>query len=111
MASIREKIEREVAGWGGVEERPHRYGGVEFRVRGHEIGHLHGSRLADLPFPVRMRKELVAAGKAQLHHVLPEAGWVSYPIRDERDVAGVLELFRLNYERLTARGGDRKETA
>ena len=57
-------------------------------MRGHEIGHLHGSRLADLPFPVRMRKELVAAGKARLHHVLPETGWVSYPIRGEEDVEG-----------------------
>ena len=104
MASIGENIEREVAGWEGVEARPHRFGGVEFRVRGHEIGHLHGSRLADLPFPVRMRKELVAAGKARLHHVLPETGWVSYPIRGEEDVEGALELFRLNYERLTGRG-------
>jgi hypothetical protein len=104
MTSIREKIEGEVAGWEGVEARPHRFGGVEFRVRGHEIGHLHGSRLADLPFPVRMRKELVAAGKARLHHVLPETGWVSYPIRGEEDVEGALELFRLSYERLTARG-------
>jgi Family of unknown function (DUF5519) len=39
-----------------------------------------------------------------LHHVLPETGWVSYPIRDEEDVVGALELFRLNYERLTGRG-------
>jgi hypothetical protein len=46
---------------------------------------------------------LVAAGKAQLHHVLPQTGWVSYPIRGEEDVEGALELFRLNYERLTAR--------
>jgi luciferase-like monooxygenase len=103
MTSIRERIEREVAGWPGVEEKPHRFEGVEFRVRGHEIGHLHGSRLADLPFPVRMRKELVAAGKAQLHHVLPQTGWVSFSIRGEEDVEGALELFRLNYERLTAR--------
>ena len=42
MASIRETIEREVTGWPGVEERRHRFGGVEFRVNGHEIGHLHG---------------------------------------------------------------------
>ena len=111
MASIAERIEREVTGWPGVEARPHRFGGVEFRVRGHEIGHLHGSWLADLPFPVRIRKELVAAGKAQLHHVLPQTGWVSYVIRGEEDVEGVLELFRLNYERLTARGGERRETA
>ena len=107
MTSTREKIEREVTGWPGVEGRPHRFGGVEFRVNGHEIGHLHGSRLADLPFPVRVRRELVAAGKAQLHHVLPQTGWVSYPIRQPEDVDGALELFRLNYERLTARKKDR----
>ena len=44
MASIRERIEREVTGWPEVEEKPHRFDGVEFRVNGHEIGHLHGGR-------------------------------------------------------------------
>ena len=80
-------------------------GGVEFRVNGHEIGHLHGERLADLPFPVRMREELVGAGEAQVHHVLPQTGWVSYRIRQPEDVEGALELFRKNYARLTARKG------
>ena len=107
MASIRENIEREVKGWPGVEARVHRFGGVEFRVNGHEIGHLHGDRMADLPFPVRMRKELVGSGKAQLHHVLPQTGWVSYYLRGEEDVAGALDLFRQNYDRLTARTGAR----
>ena len=105
MASIRDSIVSEVIGWPGVEERAHRFGGVEFRVNGHEIGHLHGDRLADLPFPVRMRKELVASGRARVHHVMPESGWVSYLIRGEEDVAGALELFRKNYDRLTARKG------
>ena len=105
MTNAGEKIGREVVGWSGVEERPHRFGGREFRVNGHEIGHLHGDRLADLPFPVRVREELVAAGKAREHHVLPRTGWVSYQIRAEEDVAGALELFRRNYERLTARKG------
>ena len=103
MASIRGRIEREVRGWPGVDEKPHRFNGVEFRVNGHEIGHLHGERWVDLPFPVRMRKELVALGEAQLHHVVAQTGWVSYPIRGEEDLGGALELFRLNYERLTAR--------
>ena len=104
MAGIRDEIVDEVTGWPGVEERAHRVGGVEFRVNGHEIGHLHGDRLADLPFPVRVREELVASGKARRHHVMPETGWVSYPIRGREDVAGALELFRKNYDRLTARG-------
>ena len=103
MGSVRERIEGEVAGWPGVEARPHRFDGVEFRVRGHEIGHLHGDSLADLPFPKRVREKLVAEGKARLHHVLPETGWASYPIRGPEDVEGALELFRLNYERLVSR--------
>jgi hypothetical protein len=103
MAGFGEIIGSEVAGWPGVEERAHRFGGREFRVNGHEIGHLHGDRLADLPFPVKVREELVASGKARVHHVMPQTGWVSYPIRQPEDVAGALELFGRNYERLTAR--------
>lgn len=107
MVGIKESIEREVMGWPGVEARAHRFGGVEFRVNGHEIGHLHGERMVDLPFPVRMRKELVEAGKAREHHVLPQTGWVSYRIRQPEDVPGAIDLFRKNYERLTARKGAR----
>jgi len=93
------RIEREVASWPGVAVEPHRFGGIEFKVGRRELGHLHGSRLADLPFPVKIREQLVAAGKAQLHHVMPESGWVSFYMRDADDVAAVVELFRLNYER------------
>jgi len=97
-----QRIRREVLGWPGVEEAPHRFGGVEFRLGRREIGHLHGDRLADLPFPVRVREELVREGRAVPHHVLPESGWVSYPIRGEADVPGALALFRLSYERAVA---------
>jgi hypothetical protein len=34
--------------------------------------------LADLPFPGRIRQELVAAGQASPRHILPKSGWVSY---------------------------------
>ena len=109
MASLRELVEEEVSGWPGVEARPHRFGGVEFRVRGHEIGHLHRSRLVDLPFPVRVRKELVAEGRAQPHHLLPQTGWVSYYPSGAEDASAVVELFRLNYERLMERSRNKAE--
>ncbi len=102
MDTIAKMIEREVLSWPEVTAVPHRFGGTEFRVKDHEIGHLHGNRLADLPFPVRMRKELVKAGRASPHHVLPDTGWVSYHIRGVEDVPAVVELFRLNYDRLMA---------
>ncbi len=101
MESIAIQIEREVLSWPNVTARPHRFGGVEFHVNQHEIGHLHGDRLADLPFPVRLRRELVAGGRASPHHILPDTGWVSYYIRSAADLAGAIALFRLNYDRLT----------
>jgi hypothetical protein len=78
-------------------------------VSGHEIGHLHGSRMADLPFPVRMRKELVAEGKAEPHHLFPQTGWVSYHPRGPEDALAVVELFRLNYEHLVQRSKKKAE--
>src|SRR5262249_18534616 len=101
--SIASRIAREVGSWRGVTLAPHRFGGVEFRVGRRELGHLHGSRLADLPFPVAVRDELLLAGRAEPHHVLPRSGWVSRRIRGEADVADVIALFRLNYERVSAR--------
>ena len=94
------QIEHAVTSWPGVTVSPHRFGGIEFRVGRRELGHLHGDRLADLPFPVRVREQLVAAGKAERHHVLPESGWVTIRLRRREDVATAIELFRLNYERV-----------
>src|SRR5688572_7679511 len=97
--SVAETIRDELVSWDGVTAEPHRFGGVEFLLGRRELGHLHGDRLADLPFPRRVRDELVEAGRAQPHHVLPDSGWVSVRIADTQDVANVIELFRLSYER------------
>jgi hypothetical protein len=97
--SIEQQIVGEISAWPGVTVAPHRFGGVEFRVGRRELGHLHGSRWADLPFPVRVRDELIAAGKAERHHVLPETGWVTARIRTAEDVERIVDLFRMNYER------------
>jgi Family of unknown function (DUF5519) len=97
--SIHDLIVREVSSWPGVTTCRHRFGGTELRCGHRELGHLHGSRLADLPFPLLVRDELVANGRAEVHHVHPESGWVSYFIQNADDVARVVTLFRLNYER------------
>ncbi len=89
---------REVSSWEGVSVREHRMGGVEFRLGLRELGHLHGT-IADLPFPRHVRDELITAGRARPHHVLPRSGWVTVPMRTASEVANVIELFRQNYER------------
>jgi hypothetical protein len=101
--SIAERIAREVMSLPGVTSESHRGGMIFFHVGRREIGHLHGERLADLPFPVRIREKLVAEGKADLHYLHPKTGWVSYYIRSENDVDAdvnaIVELFRLNFSR------------
>ena len=103
MGVIAKRIERELLRWPEVTALPHRFGGVEFRVGRRELGHLHGDRIADLPFPLKIREELVASRRASPHHALPDSGWVTYYIRGMEDVPAVIDLFRLNYERPTAR--------
>lgn len=92
---------KELLSWPGVTSGPHRFGGTEFRVNGREMGHVHGSRWADLPFPVDKRNELVGKGVASPHHVLPHSGWVTFYIEGEsaHDIETLIELFRMQYQR------------
>jgi hypothetical protein len=93
-----EQIITALAAWPGVQTAPHRFGGIEFRLGRRELGHLHGHHLADLPFPRRTRDTLIAEGRARPHHILPDSGWVSVPIRTPEDVDGAIDLFKLSYD-------------
>jgi hypothetical protein len=92
------QIKAVVSGWAGVIASPHRFGGTEFGIGKREIGHIHGDYLVDIPFPTRVRDELVEAGRAEPHHILPNSGWVSFYLREPADVERAIELFRLSYE-------------
>ena len=84
--------------WEGLEAHPHRFGGTEFRIGKREIGHIHGDSLVDIPFPTKIRDEIVAAGQAEPHHVLPESGWVSFYLKDAGDVQKAIDLFNRSYQ-------------
>jgi Family of unknown function (DUF5519) len=106
------RIAAAVMEWPGVTAEAHRFGGVEFRLGRRELGHLHGDRLADIPFPKRVRDELLKAGRVRPHHVLPDSGWASRTIGSAEDADDVVALLRLNYDRAAAaaerhRGGGR----
>jgi Family of unknown function (DUF5519) len=100
-----EKVKSELMSWPEVTLQPHRFGGTEFRVNGREMGHMHGGRFADLPFPMNIRNELVKDGRALPHHILPNSGWVTFLINEEADITSLISLFRMQYERLN---GNRK---
>ena len=94
-----EQIRETVGSWPGVTTKPHRFGGTEYLYGKKEMGHVHGDRLADLPMPRPLHDELIASGRAQPHHILPETGWISVWIDGPGDVSGVIELFRMQYDR------------
>ena len=91
-------ITETVTSWPGVTVQPHRFGGVEYLIGRREIGHIHGDHLVDLPFPKNVRDQIVEAGRAEPHHILPETGWVSFYIRQEDDVEKAIALLRESYE-------------
>jgi hypothetical protein len=110
MSSILERIRDEILSWPNVTAEPHRFGGMEFRLDKREMGHIHGDRLADLPFPMKTRDELVKSGRVSPHHVLPKSGWVSYWItKGENDIPAVVELFKMRYDQLKPPSGLKKE--
>jgi hypothetical protein len=91
-------ITRVVTSWAGVTVEPHRFGGVEYVIGKREIGHIHGDHLVDIPFPKKVRDEIVAAGRAQPHHILPETGWVSFYLREQDDIDKAISLLHESYE-------------
>jgi hypothetical protein len=104
MSNILESIQKQILSWPNVTAEPHKFGGIKFRLNKREMGHIHGERLVDLPFPMNIRNELVSSGRVSPHHVLPQSGWVSYWInKGEEDVPAVVELFRMRYKQLKLR--------
>jgi hypothetical protein len=105
--SAREAVTRQISSWKGVSVYEHRFGGVAFRLDRRELGHLHSS-FADLPLPRHVRDKMVASGRAKPHHVVPNSGWVTVPMRTASEAENVIGLFRLNYERATNAVDERK---
>jgi len=101
-----EQITEEVTSWPGVEAGPGRRGEFSFTVGRHEIGHLHGDHAAHFVFPKQIGLELKATGRIVDHPVFPgKPGPGARRIENEDDVADVIELMRLNYDRAAARYG------
>ena len=101
-------IERELLGWPEVSKHSEKGGPgkggfwvppfTSFRFGRKEIGHIHDTGVADLPFPRAIHDALIAEGRAKSHGA-GFAGVVSYQVRGPEDVPGLVELFRMNYDR------------
>jgi hypothetical protein len=98
VPNARAQISSVVLSWEGVAVHAHRFGGIEFRIGKRELGHIHGDYLVDIPFPKKVRDEVVTAGQANPHHVLPESGWISFYVRESKDIDEAIALLKLSYD-------------
>ena len=101
-----ERIVAEVTSWPGVQSGYGRRGELAFTVARREIGHLHGDHAAHFVFPKAEWAELRAEGRIVPHPVFPDRqGPAARRIASDADIADVVELLRLNYDRAVARRG------
>ena len=91
-------ITQTLLSWEGVSTSPHRFGGVEYLLGTRELGHIHGDYLVDIPFPKKIREEIVSAKLAEPHHILPHTGWISFYLREDGDIQKAIELLHRSYE-------------
>jgi len=104
--SASETITREVTAWPGVDAGVGSRGEFAFTVGRRELGHLHGDHVAHFGFPKQVWAELFEQKRIDYHPVFPgRPGFGARRIENDADIRDVIELLRLNYDRVVARHG------
>lgn len=100
-------VMEEVRRWPGVELRPHASAtepgetdGVEFRLFGKQIGHVHADCSVHLSLTKALKEKVVHDQLAEPLEFAPTSGWTMFNPMSVSDTAGAIWLLRLNYVRL-----------
>ena len=106
-SSASERIAAEVTTWPGIVPAvDERFGHLSFQLGRREIGHLHGDHAAHFSFPKAIGLQLREEGRVGPHPVFPDKpAMASRRIEGDGDVRAVIELLRMNYDRIVARYG------
>jgi luciferase-like monooxygenase len=101
-----EQITDTVTAWPGVEAGYGKRGEWGFYVNAHEVGHLHGDHAAHFGFGKDLGTELRERGMVVDHPVFPgKNAMAARRIDSQQDVDEVIELMRINYDRIVDRYG------
>jgi hypothetical protein len=101
-----QQITDTVTAWPGVEAGYGKRGEWGFYVNRHEVGHLHGDQAAHFAFGQELGATLREQGRVVDHPVFPgKNAMAARGIETDEDVEDVIELMRINYERIVARYG------
>ncbi len=101
------KVIDEVRRWPGVEMRPHashheagESDGVEFRLYGRQIGHIHGDCGVHLSLTKALKATVLREQLAEPLDDASTAGWTKFEPISCDDAEHAIWLLRLNYVRL-----------
>jgi hypothetical protein len=101
------RVIEEVRRWPGVQLRPHASAvapgdtdGVEFRLYGRQIGHVHSDCAVHLALTKALKASIVDEQLAQPLDFAPTSGWAMFTPLSTTDAARAIWLLRLNYVRL-----------
>ena len=100
-------VMEEVRRWPGVEMRPHaspqsagESDGIEFRLCGRQIGHIHGDCAVHLSLTKALKAMVVGERLAEPLAFAPTSGWAMFVPMTAGDSERAIWLLRLNYVRL-----------
>ena len=100
-------VMEEVRRWPGVELRAHaspitpgEADGIEFRLYGRQIGHVHGDCSVHLALTKALKASVVDEQLAQPLDFAPTSGWATFLPMSAADAQRAIWLLRLNYVRL-----------
>ena len=101
------EVMEELRRWPGVEVKPHASAhepgetdGVEFRLFGRQIGHLHEDCAVHLSLTRALKQRVLEEQLAEHLALASGAGWAMFNPMSSTDAGHAIWLFRLNYVRL-----------
>lgn len=101
------QVMEEVRRWPGVQVRPHPSAvtpgaadGVEFRLAGRQIGHMHSDCSLHLTLTKALKESVIKEGLAESLPMASASGWTMFNPMLATDVERAIWLLRLNYIRL-----------
>ena len=97
------RITAETGRWPGVSAAWGSRGEWSIRLGRSELGHLHGDHAAHFAFPKRLGRAARGGPDHRAPGVPGQARPAARRIESEADVADVIALMRLNYDRIAAR--------
>ncbi len=100
------QVMNEVRRWSGVEmrshpsaEQPGEADGVEFRLAGRQLGHMHDTCAVHLSLTKALKQSVVSEELAEPLTTSPESAWAMFNPTSPADVDRAIWLLRLNYVR------------